>query len=151
MERTEILTADIASGMVGTEDIQIARHDSNAGDICETIKDLLELGRATNRTVVVHATGNGHVQVADLRRLMRAYNGQEAYLVTGTLEANGVRVIPCGPLGSRGGRKGLPEIVIDLSSEAPERYLYDGVACIVAVGPGGGHLPLFIRELELSR
>ena len=150
VDRTEILTADIASGMVGTEDIQIARHDTSAGDICEKMKGLLELGRAENRTVVVYATGDGQVEVADLRKLMRSYSGQEAYLVTGTQEANGVRVIACGLLGSDGGRAGWPEIAIDLSSVGRERYEYDGVACVVAGGPGGGQLPVFIRELELS-
>ena len=38
----------------------------------------------------------------------------------------------------------------DLSSVGRERYEYDGVACVVAGGPGGGQLPVFIRELELS-
>ena len=150
VDRTEILTADSAAGMVGTEDIQIARHDTSAGDICEKMKGLLELGRAENRTVVVYATGDGQVEVADLRKLMRSYSGQEAYLVTGTQEANGVRVIACGLLGSDGGRAGWPEIAIDLSSVGRERYEYDGVACVVAGGPGGSQLPLFIRELELS-
>ena len=150
VDRTEVLTADIASGRVGTEDIQIARHDTSAGDICENLKGLLELGRAENRTVVVYATGDGQVEVADLRKLMRSYSGQEAYLVTETQAANGIRIIACGLLGSDGGRAGWPGIAIDLSSVGRERYEYDGVACIVAGGPGGGQLPLFIRELELS-
>ena len=121
VDRTEVLTADIASGRVGTEDIQIARHDTSAGDICENLKGLLELGRAENRTVVVYATGDGQVEVADLRKLMRSYSGQEAYLVTGTQAANGIRIIACGLLGSDGGRAGWPEIAIDLSSVGRER------------------------------
>lgn len=47
-------------------------------------------------------------------------------------------------------RAGWPEISIDLVSEAPARYEYDEVACVVAGGPGGAELPIFVRELELS-
>ena len=150
VDKTEILTADIASGMVGTEVIQVARHDASAGDVCEKLKEILELGCTEDRTVVVYATGGGQVEVADLRKLMRSYRGQDAYLVTGTRESNGVRVIPCGLLGSDGGRADWPEIVIDLSKVAAERYEYDGVACVVAGGPGGGQLPIFVREFDLS-
>ncbi|MCY4530664.1 MAG: helix-turn-helix transcriptional regulator, partial [Chloroflexi bacterium] len=151
VDRTEILTADIASGAIRKEGLQIARHDTSAGDICEKMKGLLELGGEEERTTVVYATGDGKVEVADLRALMRSYGGQNAYLVTGTRESNGLRVIPCGPLGSEDEQAGWPEIAIDLARVAPERYEYDGVACVVAGGPGGGELPLFIRELELSR
>ena len=107
VDRTEILlVADVASAMVGTEEVQIARHNSSVGDICETMKELLERGRVEKRTVLVYASGNGHLEVAKLRKLMRAYKGQEAYLVTRTREANGVRVIPFGHLGSRGAERG---------------------------------------------
>ena len=48
VDRTEILTADIDSGAIGKEDIQVARHETNAGDICEKMKTLFELeGRRT--------------------------------------------------------------------------------------------------------
>ena len=99
---------------------------------------------------VVYVTGDGVVEVADLRTLMRSYSNRSAYLVTGTHESNGVRVIPCGPFGSEEEREGWPEISIDLASEAPARYEYDGVACVVAGGPVGAELPIFIRDLELS-
>ena len=151
VDRTEILTADIDSGAVGKERVQIARHDASAGDLCEKMKILLELEGVEDRTTVVYATGDSEVKVADLRTLMRAYGGRDAYLVTGTRESNGVRVIPCGPLGSDDERADWAEISVDLAQVAPGRYEYDGVACVVAGGPGGGELPLFIRELELSR
>lgn len=151
VDRTEILTADIASGALGKESVQIARHDTSMGDICEKMRTLFELAGAEDRTTAVYATGDGSVEVADLRTLMQQYGGRKAYLVTGTRESNGVRVIACGPLGSDDEREGWPEVSIDLASMAPERYEYDGVACVVAGGPGDSELPVFIRELELSR
>ena len=150
VDRTEILTADIDSGAIGKEGIQVARHETSAGDICEKMKTLFELEGAEDRTTVVYVTGDGEVEVADLRTLMRSYSNRDAYLVTGTRESNGVRVIPCGPLGSEDERASWPEISIDLASEAPARYEYDGVACVVAGGPGSAELPIFIRDLELS-
>ena len=148
VDRTEVLTADIDSGAIAKESIQVARHDTSAGDICEKMKSLFELEGADDRTTVVFATGDGEVEIADLRTLMRSYNNRDAFLVTGTRESNAVRVIPCGPLGSEDERAGWPEACIDLAN-VPARYEYDGVACVVAGGPGGAELPLFVRELEL--
>lgn len=150
VDRTEVLTADIDSGAVGKEGIQVARHDTSAGDICQKMKTLFELEGAEDRTTVVFATGDGEVEVADLRALMRSYSNRDAYLVTGTRETNGVRVIPCGLLGSEDECAEWPEISINLA-KVPARYEYDGVACVVAGGPAGAELPLFIRELELTR
>ena len=150
VDRTEILTADIDSGAIEKEGIQVARHDTSAGDICEKMKTLFELEGAEDRTTIVYVTGDGGVEVADLRKLMRSYSNRDAYLVTGTRESSGVRVIPCGPLGFEDERTGWPEISVDFSSEAPSRYEYDGVACVVAGGPGGAELPIFIGQLELS-
>ena len=96
-------------------------------------------------------TGDGEVEVTGLRTLMRSYVGQDAYLVTGTREPNGVRVIPCGRMGSGDELSGWGEITIDLGRAGRERYDYDGVACVVAGGPGSGQFPVFIRELTLSR
>ena len=114
------------------------------------MKTLFELEGAQDRTTVVFVTGDGKVAVEDLRTLMRSYSNRNAYLVIGTQESNGVRIIPCGPLGSDDERAGWPEISIDLASETPARYEYDGVACVVAGGPVGAKLPIFIRDLELS-
>ena len=150
VERTEVLTADIDSGAVGREVIEVARHDTSAGDICKKLRTLFDLEGAEDRTTVVFATGDGKVEVADLRALMRSYSDRDAYLVTGTLESNGVRIIPCKPLGSEDECAGWREISIDLA-KVPARYEYDGVACVVAGGPAGAELPLFIRDLELSR
>ena len=109
---------------------------------------MFELEGADDRTTVVFATGEGEVEVADLRTLMRSYNNRDAFLVTGTRESNAVRVIPCGPLGCEDECAGWPEACLDLAN-VPARYDYDGVACVVAGGPGGAELPIFVRELEL--
>ena len=148
MDRTEVLTADIDSGTVAKESIQVARHDTSAGDICEKMKTLFELEGADDRTTIVFVTGNGEVEVADLRTLMRSYNNRKAFLVTGTRKSNRVRVIACGPLGCEDEHVGCPEVYINLA-KIPARYEYDGVACVVAGGPGGTELPIFVRELEL--
>ena len=84
VDQTEILTADIDSGAIRKEGIQVARHEMRAGDICQKMKTLFELERAGDRTTVVYVTGDGEVAAADLRTLMRSYSNRDAYLVTGT-------------------------------------------------------------------